>query len=322
MILVTGGTGFLGAILIDQLLAGGQQVRATKREFSKIPDQLVGREGLEWAEADICNFFAVEEALRDVQEVYHCAAKVSYQPKDRKSLLKTNVEGTANLVNLCLEHKIRLVHVSSIAALGQSKNGGLTNENDHWEFDRNQSVYSISKYESEMEVWRGVTEGLDAVIVNPSLIIGATCGNSGSGAVFYTLAKGLKFYTGGTVGVVDVADVAKAMISLMNDRRISGERFIINNENLSHRELLGRISKLLGVPAPSVLAKPWMLKSAQIVSGILSKIQGKKALLTKESVRAALQELKYSNEKLTLAIGSDFKPLDQTLQEIAKSIRA
>lgn len=320
MVLVTGGTGFLGAVLIDQLLNLKETVRATRRAGSRIPELLQNRKGLEWVVADMLDYFALEEAFDQVTRVYHCAAQVSYHPAHRLTMRKTNVEGTAHVVNLCLKQAARLVHVSSIAALGEGKPGRDTNEEDLWESDSGQSAYSIAKYDSEMEVWRGFSEGLKGVIVNPSLIIGASAGHRGSGAVFHLLHKGLRFYPGGSVGLVDVEDVAYAMIQLMGRSELSEERFIVSHVNMTHKDLLEQCSTYLGRPAPRIQARAWMLALAWRASTAAARLRGKKSALTKESARASTKKLRFSNQKLVDAIGMEFKPIEQTLKEICTEV--
>ena len=319
MVLVTGGTGFLGSMLIKQLLEGGLSVRATKRETSVIPPLLEGLPELEWVNAAINDFFALADAFEGVTAVYHCAAVVSYDPIDRKRMMTVNVEGTAHVVTLALARGIRLLHVSSIAALGRGKNGQETTEDDLWEYDRNQSGYAIAKYEAEMEVWRGIAEGLDAVIVNPSLIIGATASTEGggsTGAIFAELHKGLNFYTAGSVGLVDVEDVAKAMILLMATPTARGQRFLVSNENMSYRELLARCSAFLGRPAPKHKATGIVLGMVWRAAKLDSLLSGKPPRFTREIARAATQQLRFSNRKLIETTGMTFKPIDVTLREI------
>src|SRR5690606_4442215 len=162
-------TGFLGSILIRRLLGSGVEVRATKRETSVIPQELGGLPGLQWVDADINDFFALNDAFIGATKVYHCAGMLSYDPADRQRLMTVNVAGTANVVNLALQHHARLLHVSSIAAIGQPKHNDEATEDDLWEYTSGQPGYAVAKYEAEMEVWRGIAEGLDAVIVNPAL---------------------------------------------------------------------------------------------------------------------------------------------------------
>lgn len=322
MVLVTGGTGFLGSTLIKQLIAAGGLVRATKRQTSSIPSGLVGVAGLQWVDADINDFFALEDAFEGVTGVYHCAALISYHAADKKRMMTVNAEGTANIVTLATARQIRVLHVSSIAAVGRPKDRHDASETDLWEYSSDQSGYAIAKYEAEMEVWRGIAEGLDAVIVNPALIIGATApteGNGSSGTIFARLRKGLNFYTDGSVGLIDVDDVAKAMVLLMENPSITGQRFLLSNVNLSHRELLERCSAYLGRPAPKFRASPVMLGIAWRMAGLLSLITGTRPLLTREAARAASQQLSFSNRKVVAATQLSFRPIDDTLREICNN---
>lgn len=318
MILVTGGTGFLGSTLIKLLIEQGQAVVATKRESSAIPDFLKSSSLIQWVNADVTDYFALADIFENISQVYHCAAKVSYQKEDAPELFSVNVEGTSHIVNLCLEHGARLVHVSSIAALGSSKNNKPVNESDKWEFDPKMSNYSLSKYKSELEVWRGINEGLDAVIVNPSVIMGVGAYKKGSGAIFELVNNGIKIFTSGSVGIVDVADVTNIMVKLMNSD-ITGERFILNSENISNKELLSRIAALINKKAPTIKANSFLLSLAWRAAKLMSKITGKKPVITEESARAASELLAYSNDKITSAINYTFKPLNITLQEIANT---
>lgn len=321
MVLVTGASGFLGSELVSQLLQRGEPVRALKRESSVIPEFLKDRKGLEWYDADILDHFALEDALQDIDRVYHCAAMISFDPADKKKLHQVNALGTANLVNLCLEKKIvKLLHVSSVAAAGEAKQNRPITEKNHWEFNGKQHGYSISKYESEMEVWRGIAEGLNAVIVNPSVIIGKNAGIKGSGELFSTVRKGLKFYTAGTISLVDVEDAAKAMILLM-ESGISGERFIISAETWPNRSFLQEIAAGFGIRPPAVEAKPWMLSLAWRGAAIASLISGKRFKITKDTARSAVKQHYYSNEKLKNAVGIEFKPIKNTIHEICKSLK-
>jgi dihydroflavonol-4-reductase len=193
MILVTGATGFLGSELAMQLVNAGNTIRCTKRISSVIPQLLIPHhDKIEWVDADMLDIFALEDALDGVTQLYHCAAWVSLMQKDKQAMIRTNVTGTANVVNLCNELGIRLLHVSSIAAIGQTLPGKLINENTHLDETNEDDGYAISKLHSEMEVWRGIAEGLDAVIVNPSLIIGQNSGTAGTGQLFVTVRKGIK----------------------------------------------------------------------------------------------------------------------------------
>lgn len=317
MILVTGGTGFLGSTLIKFLVDGGNAVLAIKREQSEVPEILRSSSLVEWLHADITDYFALADAFDGVTEVYHCAAKISYQKEDWANMLHTNIEGTKHIVNLCLEHGARLVHVSSIAALGSPKAGELISEQSKWDDGADHSKYALSKYESEMEVWRGIMEGMDAIIVNPSVIMGVGPGKKASGAIFNLIHKGIKVYPPGTVGIVDVEDVVKIMILLMNKRDIRGERFVLNSENLTNKNLLERIAKLLGKPAPTIKARPFMLSIAWRVAKIIAFFKRGRPALTRETAKASASNLAYSNKKVTDTTGYCFKPVDLTLKEMS-----
>lgn len=323
VVLVTGGTGFLGSVLIKRLIMAGASIRATKRETSAIPAELKGLPGLQWVDADVNDFFALKDAFNEVTAVYHCAAMISYQPADKKRLMTVNVEGTANVVNLALERHVRLLHVSSIAAIGRAKNSEEVTEGDLWEYGPNQSGYAVAKYEAEMEVWRGIAEGLEAIIVNPALIIGPTAritDASSSGAIFALLRKGLNFYPNGTVGLIDVDDTARIMISLMNNPAITGQRFVLSNVNISHKELLARCSVYLNRKAPKYRATPFMLGIAWRAAKFLSLFTGRRPLLTRETARAASRRLRFSNQKVVATTGIAFKPIDDTLREICTEL--
>ncbi|AOM80738.1 nucleoside-diphosphate sugar epimerase [Pedobacter steynii] len=320
MILVTGATGFLGAELIHQLTGQGTKLRALKREHSVIPDLIKNNPLIEWVIADINDFSTLDTAFENIRQVYHCAAMISFDPRDKAKLLKVNIEGTSNIVNLCVEHQARLLHVSSVAALGNAKKGQLITEKDFWEYDSKAHSYAISKYEGEMEVWRGIAEGLEAVIVNPSVIIGGSAGFEGSGAIFKLVKEGLSFYTKGATGIVDVQDVAKSMIALMNSE-ITEERFTISAENYNYQRFFGEIAKGFGVKAPAKEAKPWMLGLAWRAAKLASLFTGKPAALTSDAARSSLNESLYSNKKIIDTIGITFKPLDQSVAETCQALK-
>ncbi|QJD97392.1 NAD-dependent epimerase/dehydratase family protein [Mucilaginibacter robiniae] len=316
MILVTGATGFLGMILARQLAEQNLHFRCIKRATSVIPDELKPYQHLiEWREADILDDNALEDAFTGITQVYHCAAWVSFKQADKEPMIKTNVAGTANVVNLCLQYGARLVHVSSIAAIGRGKPDELINEKHHLEETPANNIYSISKLESEMEVWRGIAEGLDAVIVNPSVIIGASAGVDGSGKIFETVRQGMNFYTTGTCGFVDVEDVARVMIMLM-DSDITAERFIVNAENWNYKDLITTAANFLNVKAPTRQAKPWMMEIAWRTAATLAGITGKDPAIDKIAAQSATETQNYDNSKLKTAIGFNYKPIWETVREI------
>jgi len=319
MILVTGATGFLGAELIHQLTAQNYKVRALRRSSSVIPDLIKENTLIEWFIADINDSETLAEAFDAITQVYHCAAFISFNPKDKAKLLKINIEGTSNIVNLCLENNVRLLHVSSIAALGNAKKGELITEKNYWEYDPRVHAYAISKYEGEMEVWRGIAEGLDAIIVNPAVIIGKNAGFDGSGAIFKLVKNGLNFYTDGATGIVDVTDVATCMISLMNSKN-SAERYTLSADNLNYKDFFAEIAKGFGIKAPSIEAKPWMLGIAWRAAKLASLFTRKVPALTKDSARSSFNLSYYSNEKIKTTININFKPLTESIREVCVAL--
>jgi len=320
MILVTGATGFLGAELITQITAQNLKVRALKRTTSIIPDLLKENKLVEWFVADINEPESLADAFENVTQVYHCAAFISFDPKDKAKLLKINIEGTSNIVNLCAEHQARLVHVSSIAALGNAKKDEQITEKDFWEYDSKVHAYAISKYEGEMEVWRGIAEGLDAVIVNPAVIIGKNAGFEGSGAIFKLVKDGLKFYTDGATGIVDVEDVAKAMILLM-DSEVSAERFTLSADNLNYKDFFAEIATGFGIKPPQIEAKPWMLGIAWRAAKLASLFTQKAPALTRDAARSSFNLSYYSNAKVKNAININFKPLKESILEVCQALK-
>ncbi|MDB5156872.1 MAG: NAD-dependent epimerase/dehydratase family protein [Mucilaginibacter sp.] len=319
MVLITGATGFLGSELAKQLADKGETVRCTKRETSIIPMLLLPYTQIEWVVADMLDIFALEDALAGITQVYHCAAWVSLRQAEKAPMIRTNVNSTANLVNLCLDRNIKLVHVSSIAAIGQAKPGELINENHHLEIATENDGYAISKLESEMEVWRGIAEGLNAVIVNPSLIIGANAGTEGSGQLFETVRKGLKFYTQGTAGFVDVEDVAKCMIALM-ESDITEQRYIISAENRNYKDLTAEIAKGFNVPPPDKLAKPWMMELAWRGAAAYAYLTRRSPAIDKIAAKSASQIRDFDNSKIKSAINIQFKPISKSIMEICERL--
>ena len=332
MILVTGGTGLVGSHLLYEITKSEKSVKAIIRNRAKIDlvkkifsyysnntDELINK--INWVDADMLNLAELEDAFKDVTQVYHCAAVVAIGGKKGYELIDQNVTGTENVVNLCLEKGVeKLCHISSIAALGNAINGELIDENSIWNNSKNQSAYSVSKFKSEMEVWRGIQEGLNAVIVNPSVILGPGIWNSGSGLLFAKAAKGMKFYAEGVTGYVDVRDVVDSMIQLM-ESDISNERFVINSENLPYKMLFDQIAELMSIDKPKKRATKSMLYTAYILDSLASKLSIKKQEITKDIVRASNTKSAYSNKKIQERINKTFIPINESLDFIAKMFK-
>lgn len=320
MILVTGGTGFLGSELLKQLTMSGLPVRAIKRASSVIPAILADNYLIEWRDANVNEPATLADAFNGITNVYHCAAFVSLNPADKKKLYHVNIDGTSNVVNLCQEHHCRLLHVSSVAALGEAKMGEEISEENYWEYDAESQAYGLSKYEGEMEVWRGIAEGLEAVIINPSVIIGKSAGFEGSGAIFKLIKDGFRFYTDGATGLVDVEDVAKAMILLM-ESDIKGERFIVSSQNYNYKQLFGEIAEGFNLPKPKIEAKAWMLGLAWRALKFGAIFTGHSPSITKDTAKSSLTHSYYSNKKIIAATGMEFKALAETIKEITNHLR-
>lgn len=319
MILVTGGTGFLGSHLIRALVAEGKPVRALYRNQPSNRLQDIS-DKIEWVQGDILDVCALEDAMNGVTQVYHCAAVVSFQAGAKDRLMKINVEGTANVVNLALDAGVKkLLYVSSVAAIGRAKENAPVTEDSEWQESGNNSWYAISKYQGEMEVWRGIAEGLDAVIVNPSIILGAGFWNDGSGALLKNAWKEFPYYTTGVNGFVDVEDVVKAMILLM-DSTVGGERFILSAENWDYQRLFSTMAHALGKKPPHIAVKPWMAEMVWRMEKVKGMIIGKHPLVTKETARTAQLKVYYENDKVLKALPDfRFKPLETTIKEISAS---
>lgn len=307
MIFVTGGTGLVGSHLLYKLASEGHTVRALCRTSSCLDDirklfEFYSGEHLinhiEWFEGDLLDYFSLRDALKGITQVYHCAAMVSFKPSDADEMFTTNVDGTANLVNASIDSGIdKFCFVSSIATLGSTTNGEAIDESTFWQNDDNHSVYSQSKFQSEMEVWRGTKEGLKAVIVNPSVIIGPVSMDRSSGQLFKTVQNGMLFYTMGATGFVDVRDVVDTMIKLTNSDT-ENERFVINGENLSYKSFLSLVAEALKVKAPKFRANRWLVSLAWRYERLRYYLSRKEPRLTKETARTSQHQSVYSCSKL------------------------
>jgi len=324
MIFITGATGLLGSRVLFDLVSAGHRVKAIKRSparFACINHYFSGKHDLlnhvEWVEADITDIYSLEEALEGVSQVYHCAGKVTFQPGESNLLYNINVGGTANLVNLCLEKNIeKFCHVSSVAALGRPGDENYIDEDALWQTSKNNSSYAVSKYSAEREVWRGIGEGLNAVIVNPGIIIGPGNWKTDSSMLFRRVQKGLKYYTDGITGFVDVADVSACMLKLM-ESEIHSERFIVVSENVPFRKVMDEIADAIRVRRPYVHAGRLKSGFAWRMEKMLSMFSGHKPVITKETARSANNISFYSNDKIKKTTGIDFIPVVDSVKQTA-----
>jgi len=332
MILITGGTGLIGSHLLYKLLSENEtlEVRAIKRQKSSLEnvkkifsyytvdiDKLFNR--IEWVNADILDYYELYEVFNNVHKVYHCAGIVSYNQFQKDLIYKVNVLGTKNVVDCCLEREIeKLVHVSSIASLGIPDKGNIITEDSKLSIDEDSTIYSKCKFLGELEVWRGIEEGLNAVIVNPSVVLGpGFWENKGVGLALKKIYKGFRFYTDGITGFVDVRDVVNIMIKLM-ESEIKGERFIVSEGNYSFEEILLMIIKEMGKIDIRLKANDFMLKSISIFEYIMWLLFKKTPTLTPENLKLAKQKNFYSNEKIKKVLNYNFIPINETIKFIVE----
>ncbi|MES1223315.1 MAG: NAD-dependent epimerase/dehydratase family protein [Bacteroidota bacterium] len=315
-IFVTGGTGFLGAYIIKELAEKGYSIRAIRRSHrlpSFIPASVF--EKVEWIEGDVLDTGLLEYAMEGMDAVIHCAAKVSFTAGDHRGMLKTNIVGTANVANAALLKNIqKLVYISSVAALGRTANGERVTEKKQWEDSSLNTQYAISKYNAEMEVWRGIGEGLNAVILNPSTLLGYGDWNNSSCAIFKNVYNEFPWYSNGVNGFVSVEDTAKIAVLLL-ESNISNERFIVNSDNWSFKQVFNTMADGFGKKRPRKEATPLLAAIAWRAEKVKTFFSGKASLLTKESARIAQTNTYFDNSKITNALpGFLFTPLDDVIK--------
>lgn len=315
----------MGSHLVYKLVSGGHSVRILVRDPARIGviERVFGYYGalfsdfsdnVTMVQGDLLDPDTLDAALTDVQQVYSCAAIVSFDPSERECLIRHNIDATANLVNACLEHGIRkLAHVSSTSAIGKETHEQFLTEETEWKFSRGLSGYAISKYESEREVWRGDAEGLPVVIVNPAMVVGPGQWGESSTALIDKCYKGLSFYTTGVNAWVDVRDVADALVQLM-ESTIDGERFILAGENMVFKTFFGMVCNALEVPPPRYKAGKLLAELVWRAEWVRSRITGKKPLITRETARTSCSKDYYSAHKIQKVLGFTFRPMQDTIR--------
>ena len=297
MILVTGGSGLVGSHLIKNLIAQGHHLKAIYRNQNTIPSELLNHKNITWVQADLLDVPALEDAFEGVTKVYHAAATVSFAPKNKATMYAINVKGTANIVNVSLYKNItKLIHVSSVAALGRIRPNELINETMYWAEDTSNSVYGHTKYLGEMEVWRGIEEGLCAAIINPSIILGFCNWNTGSGSIFKNVYNNFKWYSTGSSGFVLVNDVVNSMVSLMNSN-IDNQRYIISGINCTYQNTLNLIANGFGKNNPTKKVTPFLAAIVWRLEKLKAFFTGAEPLITKETAATALTNIAYDNSK-------------------------
>ena len=326
MIFVTGGTGLVGSHILLELSQKGEQFKALKRDSSSLSicenifkhynaEDLF--EKINWVVGDVNDIPSLESGMQNCEQVLHCAAVVSFQPSDAELLKKVNIEGTANVMNVALSSGVKKVgFVSSIAALGRNSTEGIVDEECHFKHTKLDSNYALSKYYAEQEVWRAGQEGLDVVIVNPSVILGPGDWNKGSSQIFQKIHSGLKFYTPGSTGYVDVVDVANSLVALLLSD-VKNERFIVNGANLKYRDCFDRIAVAFNIPKATIKVTPLLKEIAWRMESVRSYILGSKALLTRETANSAMTNSSFSTAKIKEFINFNFTDIDVTIKKYA-----
>lgn len=316
MILVTGATGLVGSHLLVQLLQENEEVKAlfrSEKQIEKVKNvfafynQTPLFDKIQWVKGDITDIPSLEIAFENVTHVYHCAALISFDPNDEDELRKINIEGTANVVNCCIDFGVKkLCHVSSIAALGNPKeHETIITEETEWNPEELHSDYAITKYGAEMEVWRGHQEGLEVVIVNPGVIFGYGFPKKGSDVIIQSVKNGLSFYTKGNIGIVSVEDVVKCMVQLMKSN-ITGERYILVGENIDFKNLLTYIATVFKVKKPSIYAPPLLTEIGWRANWLISKLTNSRPKLNKTTAKSSHSVYQYDNTKIANTLSLQF----------------
>jgi nucleoside-diphosphate-sugar epimerase len=323
MIFVTGGTGLVGAHILLDLASKNKAIKALKRESSSIAitekifkyyNKQNLLQNIKWVEGDLLDSHSLYSLLKDCKLVYHAAAFVSFHPKEIKKMMNINIKGTENIVNACLENKIeKLAYISSISTLSKPKNNSIINEKSFWTNNNNKTKYAQSKYFAEQEVWRGIQEGLDTVIVNPSVILGPGDWTKGSSQLFTKVWKGLKYYTPGATAFVDVLDVASIVTKLM-ESDMKNDRFILSSENMPYKQLFKEIAHHLGKKEATIKVTPFLKELAWRTEHLKYLISGIKPLLTKETANQAMTISNYSNQKIC-DLGYTFLPVSDSIEK-------
>lgn len=327
MILVTGATGLVGTYLLAELIANSQEpIRALYRNTEKLEEtktvfqqytlaNTTNLNRVEWFACDINDITTLEKSFDGITEVYHVAGCVSFQSSAIELLKKVNREGTANMVNLSLSFGVKkFCFVSSIATLNKAPKQAIYTEDSHWDPELKNSIYAISKYGGEMEVWRAMEEGLNAVIVNPGVILGSGYWNNGSGRLFSGMKNGSPFYFEGSTGYVDVRDVAKTMRLLMENNHFR-ERFILISENWTFKKCIDHITVTLGKKEPRVKIPNWGLTFISFLESIIASVSNYIPKFSKELLLGLFESNAYSNTKIKETLGFNFISVADSIKE-------
>lgn len=347
---ITGATGFLGSYLVEELITKNRnenqensiKIIALKRANSKIPTKLTNYPTsiLEWVEGDLLDVVFLDKILKNIDRIIHGAAIVSFDPKDKKEMKQTNVEGTENIINAALANNVKLFcQISSVAALGQplefqkaqnlkinanNKQHELTfvNEKAQWTPEYTGfSAYAFTKHLAELEVWRGQAEGLDVVVVNPSFVLGYDENNRSSTVLIDYIKSEKPYYGSGFSNFVDVRDVAKMTILLLKNSDYYNERYILNGGTVAYSQLMPKIAIALNKKPPYKPVPNWINQYGWKLLKVWSFVSGKSPIITKDSLESASRTITYSNQKIKDTLDIDFTSLDNTVKWIAEKYK-
>ena len=329
MILVTGGTGLVGSHLLVRLAQENEPIRAiyrtlesiekTKKVFSYYTNNVKDLfANIEWVQADITDVPSMIPPFKDVKKVYHCAAVISFDPTDYRTMRKVNIHGTAIIANLSIDAKVeKLCFVSSIATVGDHPKKEFANEENDWGGNEKNNGYAITKYGAETEVWRASQEGVDVIIVNPGVILGSGFWDSGSGKMFTQIYKGFQFYSNGVTGFVGVKDVVGCMVQLMQSN-CKNQRFILVSENKSFKEVLFSIAEAFGKKKPTRCVQPWQASLLWRWEWLVSKITSRKIRMSKYTAKTLFRKTYYSSEKCKKQLEVTFKSVEEVVKQVSK----
>ena len=318
-IFVTGGTGFIGSYVLRSLAKDGHELVASKRGSSRM-DLVKDIKDVEWKECNLFDITAMEDVIKRCDAVVHIAGSVSFSPWKRDTIFKTNIDLTANLINISLDNDIkRFIHFSSVAALGLSTK--TIDESQVWTENKSKNYYSLSKYLGEKEAWRGFAEGLNVSIINPSFTVGGAYWNYGPMSMVARIDNGLKYYPAGSNGCVDVRDVSEMCAKLLKREDLSGRRFICSGHNISHLNLMKMMCDELDTPYPTTPINGIFGAMAWRGASMIARMRGKETLLSRESYTISSSDLSYDNTQSIELLDMQYTPLEKTINDTIDSYK-
>lgn len=323
MIFVTGATGLVGSFICRKLVEEGYKVRALKRPNSQLSLLKDLNDKIDWVEGDLLDILSLNEGMQGCQAVVHSAGFVSYHKRDEERLYKINVEGTANVVNAALRQNIKqLVHISSVGAVGRSLKRNLIDETFKWSDVDEHTAYGTSKYQAELEAFRAGVEGMDTVILNPSVVLAPGPWERSSTQLFKYVYDERPFYTDGWMNYIDARDLASIVLAALNGKLKYGERYIVSAGHIPYKQFFELAAQCFGKKSPSTRVNPYLLKGAYYLETLRSRLRGKAPLITRETLKLASQHIEFSNAKLLQSIDYQFTPIEETVQWTCRRLLA